>query len=126
MPYWRSLPQVLNKAATHPNAVPSPLELAAVLNRPVGIDPELVRSQLLTLTRSLAAVPPEFVSPEFHVRVQRIESEITKLDGNRVLELQTMVQERLPEPNTRKALPNSTAATTRMPTRSTVTHTNAL
>jgi hypothetical protein len=97
VPYWRSLPQVLNKAATSPNAVPSPLELAAVLNRPVGIDPELVRSQLLTLTQSLAAVPPEFVSPEFHARVQRIESEIKGLDGNQVLELQTMVQQRLPE-----------------------------
>jgi hypothetical protein len=97
VPYWRALPQLLNKAATQPNAVPSPLELAAVLNRPAGIDPELVRSQLLTLTRSLAAVPPEFVSPEFHGRVARIEREITGLDGPQVLELQTMVSEKLPE-----------------------------
>lgn len=97
VPYWRSLPQVLNKAVTSPRAVPSPLELAAVLNRPTTIDPELVRAQLLTLTKSLGEVPAEFVSPEYHNRISRLDREIRALDGTQVLELQSMVHQRLPE-----------------------------
>lgn len=97
VPYWRGLPQILKNSVTKPEAVPTPLELAAALNRPPGVDPEFVRAHLLTLTRTFASVPREYVSAEYHGRVQRIEAEIRKLDVAQVLELQSMIQQRIPD-----------------------------